>query len=183
LSSNTAAAAVRPWHVMHNSDGKLYTYRLALGEYMDPFMRHNRWQCEWGHEVDIDRLRRVLKQYEGRHNFICFSGALERNERKTGIVKTTTRTVTSCRLVCEDKDKSLYRIEIRLDGALYKMVRNMVSTAIDVARGRLDEQTFVDMLYRSDELNLSRRDNLCKPAPPVGLTLEHVHYTPFDASK
>jgi hypothetical protein len=57
------------------------------------------------------------------------------------------------------------------------------STAIDVARGRLDEQTFVDMLYRSAGLNLSRRNNLCKPAPPVGLTLKHVHYTPLDASK
>mmetsp|Transcript_2025 Transcript_2025/g.4665 ORF Transcript_2025/g.4665 Transcript_2025/m.4665 type:complete len:486 (-) Transcript_2025:675-2132(-) len=166
----------RPWHVMQNTVGKLYTYRLGLGDYMDPMMRHYRWQCEWGHDVDIERLRRILKLYEGRHNFICFSGALERNERKTGIIKTTTRTVTTCRLICEDDVRHLYRIEIQLEGALYKMVRNMVSTAIDVSRGWLDEQTFLDMLYRPDELNLTRASNKCKPAPPVGLTLENVDY-------
>ena len=173
----SSSSAVRlPWHVMHNTVGKLYTYRLGLGEYMDPMTRHNRWQCEWGHGVDIEHLRRILKLYEGRHNFICFSGALERNERKTGIIKTTTRTVTMCRLVCEDDVRRLYRIEIQLEGALYKMIRNMVSTAIDVSRGWLDEQTFLDMLYRPDELNLTRASNQCKPAPPVGLTLEYVDY-------
>ena len=31
-----------------------------------------------------------------------------------------------------------YRIEVPLKGALYKMVRNMVDVALDVARGRYD---------------------------------------------
>ena len=148
---------------------------------MDPIERRNRWQYDRGNEVDIDRLLTILKYYEGRHNFICFSGALERNERRSGVVKTTTRTVTKVRLVCEEDDnkiseQKLYRIDIYLEGALYKMVRNMVSTALDVSRGWLEEEVFLDMLHRPEELKLSRKDNPCMPAPPHGLTLERVYY-------
>lgn len=168
------------WNALLDSTGKLYTYRFCLGDAMDPLLRHDRWQLEWGRDVDPDRLAHVLKQYEGQHDFVCFSGALERNERKTGVTKSTIRAVQFARLVRDDHggaDMGLYRIDIRLDGALYKMVRNMVGTAVDVARGWLDEDTFLDLLHRPADLKWSRKNNPCKPAPPNGLTLERVYYS------
>mmetsp|Transcript_4099 Transcript_4099/g.4577 ORF Transcript_4099/g.4577 Transcript_4099/m.4577 type:complete len:106 (+) Transcript_4099:696-1013(+) len=70
-----------------------------------------------------------------------------------------------------------YRIDFFLDGALYKMVRNLVGTALDVCRDSLDEETFSDLLNRPSELNYTRKNNPCKPAPSIGLTLERVFYS------
>lgn len=179
---------VYKWNVMRDCVSKLYSYRICVGDVLDPVERHNRWHPTWGHDIDVARLERTLRHYEGRHDFVCFSGALERNgRRRTGSIRArnTVRTVHSIELVKEaspsldeggDHCGHLYRIDVYLDGALYKMVRNMVGTALDVCRGRLAEETFLDLLHRPGELKYSRRDNPCKPAQPAGLTLERVFY-------
>ena len=94
----------------------------------------------------------------------------------------TVRTIQKIDLVREanpfaqegDPSQHYYRIDIYLDGALYKMVRNIVGTSIDVARGWLDEESLEDLLNKPSELNYSRKKNPCKPAPSNGLTLERV---------
>ena len=93
-----------------------------------------------------------------------------------------------------------YRIDFLLQGALYKMVRNMVGAAIEVWLGRMEEERLVELLqipqqkengetryFRSNtnleeerhqqkRRKMGRKDNPCKPAPPEGLTLECVYY-------
>lgn len=71
------------------------------------------------------------------------------------------------------------RFAVPETGALYKMVRNMVGTALEVSRGRLMEAKFLDLLDAPTLSQRNRVDNPCKPAPPEGLTLEHIFY-PFD---
>lgn len=66
-----------------------------------------------------------------------------------------------------------------LKGALYKMVRNMVGTALEVCRGRMDEEYMLKLLHGGDEgeeKSYVRRDNKCKPASSEGLSLEMVFY-------
>ena len=93
----------------------------------------------------------------------------------------TNRTVRSAKLVPEQLQDGAdeeycysYRIDFLMEGALYKQVRNMVGTAIEVCRGRLTEAQFYDLLNPS--LSNGRADNPCKPAPAQGLTLEHVYF-------
>jgi len=157
--------------------------------------RHHRWQLPYSPGVDPSRLETILKNFEGKHDFVCFAAALEAQEKKTGYAMGTVRTIHKIRLVKEantnnkkfhaddDKDdmggdtsQHYYRIDIYLDGALYKMVRNIVGTAIDVSRGWLDEEIFLDLLNRPSELKYTRKTNLCKPAPSNGLTLERAFY-------
>ena len=161
---------------------------------MDPMERHHRWQLDshWVQSMTTTsqnnnetttlevRLSKILQHYEGSHDFVCFAGALEANARKMGVpVLNTVRTITQCQLICEDETLGYYRIDIYLDGALYKMVRNLVGTAMDVCRGALDEETFAGFLHDNpSQRGLSRMDNICKPAPPQGLTLERVYYDP-----
>jgi tRNA pseudouridine38-40 synthase len=164
---------VLPWNVMRKCNAKLYSYRLCIGDSMDPLERHYRWQLDWGHEIDPEYLGKILKLYEGTHNFVCFAGALESNERKTGKRMGTIRTIHKINLI-KQTGNDLYRIDIYLEGALYKMVRNMVGTALEVCRGRMTEDEFLEILHHPE--NLSRKDNPSKPAPPQGLTLEHVFY-------
>jgi tRNA pseudouridine38-40 synthase len=156
------------WNAIHACTSKLYSYRISIGNAMDPIQRHNRWQLDWGYQIDPNRFHQILQTYCGSHDFVCFSGALERNERKTGAIQNTVRTVHSIQLVkessssspssspsssllshtsdssCED---SHYRVDIYLDGALYKMVRNLIGTALDVCRGKISEETFLDLLH------------------------------------
>jgi tRNA pseudouridine38-40 synthase len=171
------------WNAMRKCSGKLYSYRLCLGDTMDPIERLSRWQLERAFEIDPDHLKRILQQYQGSHDFVCFAGALEQQARKAGgRAIGTIRTVQSVNMIREDNDdgddSTYYRIDIYLDGALYKMVRNMVGTAIGVCRGKISETTFLELLdpVSSEDASLSRSDNPCLPAPPQGLTLERVYY-------
>jgi tRNA pseudouridine38-40 synthase len=129
-------------------------------------------------DVDVIKLEWALKQFEGTHNFRAFSGAIEQKERHEGKQVGTVRTVYKVDFV--DEGHGLYRIDFLLQGALYKMVRNMMGTALDVSRNRLEEDTFLELLHHnniSDDVDqFVRDDNPCKPAPPEGLTLERVFF-------
>ena len=169
-----------PWHVIYNAEQKLYSYRLCVAPSMDPLERHFRHHVDWGN-LDLDSLARILSLYEGTHDFRAFAGAVEQKEKDEGKPIDTVRTVYKSELVCEDEMEGLYRIDILLKGALYKQVRNMIGTAIEVCRGRLDEQVFRQLLFHVDKNDeklsqFVRDDNPCKPAPPEGLTLERVFY-------
>lgn len=145
---------------------------------------------------DIERLESIIKMYEGTHDFGAFGGQLEQNAKKRndGKALNTLRTVYKAELVKEpnydfgryvQNDRQLgfvgeegnYRIDFLIEGALYKMIRNMVGTAIEVWLGRMSEEQLIELLTIQDEAQQMRRmDNPCKPAPPEGLTLECVYY-------
>ncbi|KAL3785318.1 hypothetical protein HJC23_008882 [Cyclotella cryptica] len=153
-------------------------------------------------QEDIQRLQSILKLYEGTNDFSAFGGQLEQNAKKRSGFSAinTTRTVYKVELVKEPNyyfgqydlkstpprhqqhgfigEEGNYRIDFLLNGALYKMVRNMVGTAIEVWLGRMTEQQLMQLLRteQNDEQKMGRKDNPCKPAPPEGLTLECVYY-------
>ena len=142
-------------------------------------------------EPDIARLRSILEIYEGTHDFTAFGGQIEQNEKRNGARINTIRTIHKIELVKEplmDEDSRVgpplgkadlgfvgeegnFRIDFLIQGALYKMVRNMVGTAIDVWLGRMSEDQLRELLAGA-----TRKDNRSKPAPPEGLTLECVYY-------
>lgn len=115
----------------------------------------------------------------------------------------TVRTIYRIDLVEESQidgnyfQKGNYRIDFYLKGALYKMVRNIVGSAFEackVKKQRYDEEVLVRLLHQipssynvhlenftqnetfKSKIIYTRRDNLAKPAPPEGLTLEWVFY-------
>lgn len=170
------------WHVIYKAEKKLYTYRISLKPKAItscPLQRYTRVHVD-GELIDPQYLQHVLRHYEGEHDFRAFAGAIEATARKEGVEKkNTVRIVYSVNLI--DEEDGNYRIEILLKGALYKMVRNMVGTALDVCRGRFDEEAMLRILHHSTQESeepkqFVRKDNKCKPAPPEGLTLEKVFF-------
>ncbi|GKY96528.1 hypothetical protein MPSEU_000612400 [Mayamaea pseudoterrestris] len=160
------------WNVMYESTGKLYSYRLSLRGVMHPLDRHNRWHPDLPtHRLDPEELGRILQLYVGTHDFRAFAGAVDALERKLEQSVNTKRTVYSVDLVQESE--TYYRIDIHLKGALYKQVRNMIGSALDVWQGRVSEDHLLHLLSSS---TCTRRDNRSKPAPPEGLTLERVYF-------
>ena len=216
------------WNAMFDSTHKLYSYRLCLANVniipMDPLERHVRWQPDFpkprnrnnknqNHSssdslsepiliVDPQKLQKLLKLFEGTHDFAAFCGAAEQTRRKSGVAPDTVRTVYNVTLIHEASNDSApdsmlennlgtidrlyyYRIDFDIQGALYKQVRNMVGTVLDACVGRHSEEALrrLLMLDRAESLSataslpkMTRQDNLSKPAPPQGLTLERVYF-------
>jgi tRNA pseudouridine38-40 synthase len=175
-TTSNGTTATFPWHVIYYSQRKLYSYRICTSPAMDPLERYTRHHVDWGN-VNITLLNETLHKFEGTHDFRAFSGAIEQKQKKEQKSVNTVRTVYQVSLV--EESHGLYRIDILLKGALYKMIRNMVGTAIDVARGRMSTESFLQLLLHPNE-QFVRDDNPCKPAPPQGLTLERVHFDDED---
>ena len=186
---NILSAKAYKWNAIVHAKKKLYCYRLCVPPHtitMNPMHRFTRMHVP--ENIDIEYLRFILSQYVGAHDFRAFAGQIEVNERKNGYekdTKNTVRTVYSIDLV--DEGCGNYRIDILLQGALYKMVRNMVGTALEVCKGRMDEKQLLQLLHNNSDQDtgsgeqkvsekLTRKDNRARPADPQALTLEMVFY-------
>ena len=193
---------LRPWHAIQSSTSKWYSYRFTLGPTLfDPIQRFththfvHRPSFTPSYELtteDISRLKSILDLYVGTHDFKAFGGQLEQTEKRAGKKINTIRTIHKVELVNESLGESRlgfigkegdYRIDFLIEGALYKMIRNLVGTAIQVWLGKMEEALLIELLkidhsshHGGEDEVKSRKNNPCKPAPPEGLTLECVYY-------
>ncbi len=178
------------WNVLYDSTRKWYSYRICIGSVMDPLDRHHRWQPPHikssssvsNSQVLLTKLNQILQCYVGTHNFAAFASAVGQNERKSNREEqqqppdNTIRTVYKVSVAVEDDSRGYYRIDFLLQGALYKQVRNMVGTAVDICcrdKGTIEGLKY---LLDSSRFDCKRCDNRSKPAPPEGLTLEYVYF-------
>ncbi|CAM9413607.1 unnamed protein product [Scytosiphon promiscuus] len=164
-----------PWSSMLNARSKRYSYRLFVGQVPNPLDRLYRAHASQaaGSPIDVERLYRTMPKFVGEHDFAGFSNEVDKRanlKREDGLGDfNTRRTVYSAEII--DEGGGNIRLEFHLDGALYRMVRNMVGTLLAVAAGRL-EPDIVDEIFRT-----GMRDScLIYAAPAHGLTLETVTY-------
>lgn len=174
------------WNVLFEARHKWYSYRISVAAVLDPLSEQHTWHCPG---VNVDVLGRVLQECVGTHDFRAFSCGVERTEQATQRACNTVRTIYRIALEKEERD-DVVRMDFYIQGALYKQIRNLVGTAVDVARGVVPEDTIRRLLAAppntgtsttSDTTSISNRrsDNPSKPAPPHGLTLEWVHFDDF----
>jgi len=137
LRVESVEAVPEDFDARFSATAKRYAYAFCLARFADPFVAPYAWLVPW--RVDLDLLAERAENLEGRHDFAGFqcSGAS---------VKTTERTLFSVRLLeggfAGPADaKGLWRLEFYGDGFLYKMVRNITGTLIDIARGNLTRET------------------------------------------
>lgn len=148
-----------------SAKAKRYAYAFSLSRFSDPFSARYAWQTPW--PVDLELLERLARELTGRRDFAGYACA------GSG-TKSTTRTLFSVDLkpggVTGPIDASgLWRIEFRGDGFLYKMVRNISGTLIDIARGQLPQSTLFERLNAAGPFR-------GHTAPARGLTLIEVEY-------
>lgn len=148
------------WHAIVNSVGKRYVYRLTKRQ--DPFERL--YRARVAHEpINLGRLDAALRLFVGHHDFRAFGNYANGQHPD----RSTLRTVDATYLVDEgDGDAS---VVVDLDGALYKMVRNIVGTAIAVARVRL-ALMLCDSATRRTTLTSTLSRSSCKGAA-IGPTI------------
>lgn len=148
------------FHATLSAVSKLYRYRIhnAPGRPCERLAQRSTYHC-W-QPLDIDAMRRAAVHWVGRHDFSSFASA--GNKRQSNV-------------------RSIHRIEIHRtgreigidvegDGFLYKQVRNMVGTLLEIGRGLWDADRAGPLLEAKD------RTKAGPTAPARGLTLQWVRY-------
>jgi tRNA pseudouridine38-40 synthase len=158
--SVTRAARVAPgFDPRHHAVRKTYRYVVHQSPLRDPFLAQRAWRVS-------ERLNQPLMQQEaltliGVHDFCAFRAAAdEREDTVRNIVRAEVRTTGG--------DARRLEIEIEGDRFLYRMVRIISGTLVDVGRGRLSPGAVARALKSGS------REDLGMTAPAEGLYLDHV---------
>lgn len=111
---------------------KRYLYTLDLNREPDPFSAPYAWHIPF--PLDIALLRSLLPTLQGTHDFSGYQSAGSQ-------MTSTVRTIHSVQLyegglVQTCAAANLYRFEFYGNAFLYKMVRNITGTLVEIGRGR-----------------------------------------------
>jgi tRNA pseudouridine38-40 synthase len=166
LPQDVAVRSARPvlagFNPRFHANGKRYRYRLVLDRVRDPRLRTQAWRVGW--PLDLPRLEREAQAIVGEHDFGGFRSA---HDPRQATVRTMTRVAVET-APAFSPDRRVVSIVIEGNAFLYNMVRILIGTLVDVARGRLAEGTIARTLASRD------RTMAGTTAPAHGLTLEHV---------
>lgn len=154
-----AAREVPPeFHARYSARAKTYTYTIHNGPVRSPF--HRLYAHHLPHPLDERRMTEAARFLVGEHDFSSFQAAGR-------TVQSAVRTVFACDVA---RDGDLVRLTVRGSGFLYKMVRAIAGTLIEVGCGRRRPEEVAEILAARDR-------SLAGPtAPPQGLCLESVEY-------
>jgi len=149
------------FHARYSAKRKCYHYRLCTAEVQLPFQRPYSWHIRF--PFDAAALKQAAHYLIGEHDFTSFA-----NEAHSGsAAKNAVRSLY--RLDCIPEDDG-WRLEFEANGFLYKMVRNITGTLIEVAAGKRCPNEMSAILEAKD------RKEAGQAAPPQGLFLISVSY-------
>lgn len=149
------------FHAQLSAIGKTYHYRVFIKKFQDPFRRH--FSLHVKENLDIAAIKAAAKKIMGTHDFTSFANQATMGAASVDAVRTIDR------LDVIEEDGEL-RFEFHGDGFLYKMVRNIVGTLLEVGLRKRSAEEITAILKAKD------RRQAGKAAPPHGLFLVHVDY-------
>ncbi len=146
------------FHARYSARGKSYRYLVADSRVLDPFLYGR--ALRFGGHIDEAELERTAQVFVGAHDFRAFCSS------KTD-AGDTVRTVSRFSVT---RAGDLVRFDVTADGFLYNMVRVMVGTLLNAARGKVGAEDI------ASALESGVRTNLFATAPAEGLYLVKVIY-------
>lgn len=152
----SVAEADAAFHARHSACGRRYAYRLLRAG--DPLFSRFAWRPR--RTPDPDALERATRALEGEHDFSSFQA--------TG----RTKVPPVCRVVRARWGwwEGGVRLDIVADRFLYRMVRNVVGTALSAAASRDPAEAMREVLAGRE------RRHAGVTAPAHGLCFEEVFY-------
>lgn len=148
------------FHARFTTHGKKYQYRMALGQFVDPFKRN--YTGHWKFPINIGLIQKAIKDLEGTHDFSSFVAS-------GSTVKDHVRTIYEAK-VWEDKKQNEIVFEFYGNGFLYNMVRIMVAVLVEIGSKRRPADD-IPRLFEIKDRNQARGT-----APASGLYLKEVDY-------
>lgn len=153
--------ATNSFHAQYDATSKIYHYHLCLDRYQSPFNRAFSYHVR--HQFDEEAFRAAAKHFIGTHDFTAFAN----EPHKGSASKDPVRTITRLDIIPEPGG---LRLEFEGDGFLYKMVRNIVGTLLEISCGKKKIED-LPAIFESKDRKLSG-----KSAAAHGLFLVKVHY-------
>ncbi|MCL4684954.1 tRNA pseudouridine(38-40) synthase TruA [Myxococcota bacterium] len=161
LPCDVAVRSVDPapdcFHARRSARSKLYEYRLWAHPLRSPL--RERFACWVREPLDLAAAQEASSLLVGTHDFASFCGA-------GGSARTTIRTIS--RAAWRGAAPGLVSFEVEGPGFLRHMVRNLVGSLLEVARGRRPPGWIRELLAVRD------RTRAGPTAPARGLTLVRV---------
>lgn len=136
---------------------KRYRYTILQSRVRSPTWRAFAWRV--GHSLDLDRMRREASLFVGSHDFRAFRSRYDSRDE-------TRRTLYEVDV--KPRDGGRLEVHVRGSAFMHNMVRIIVGTLVDVARGALEEGA------ATRALDSGSRDHAGMTAPAHGLCLEHI---------
>jgi tRNA pseudouridine38-40 synthase len=179
-----ASVVAENFHARHSALAKTYEYRVlpiepAADQICSPFLARYVYAYSW--RVDLDLLQQAASALVGEHDFRSFAASEPDLSTRANVVeegaviqteaRTTIRTIFGSEWREQKLDGfHLLVYQVRGNGFLHHMVRNLVGTMLDIGRGymRLDE--IPEILAARD------RATAGPTAPARGLFLHSVEY-------
>lgn len=149
------------FHARYSAQAKIYHYHLHLDPIRDPFTHLYRHQV-FG-PCSLQRLAEAIPHFLGTHDFTSFT----HEAHKGSASKDPIRTLKRIDIVPQEGG---VRLEFEADGFLYRMVRNIVGTLLDIGKGKIEPATLPTIFGAKDR----KQAGTCAPAN--GLFLIEVIY-------
>jgi len=158
VSVKSISEAGKDFNSRFSTSSKIYRYTILNSKHRSALLRNHVFFCR--HTLDLELMKNEAKHLVGKHDFsaFCASGGKHKNPVKN---------IKKIKIV---RDGDLIFIDIEADSFLYNMVRNIVGTLIEVARGRFIRGSTRKIL-------LSKNRKIAGPtASAKGLCLEEIKF-------
>jgi tRNA pseudouridine38-40 synthase len=152
---------VRPeFHATRSAESKLYQYRIYNTPHRPVERFVQRYVHHFWHPLNAGQMREAAAHFVGEMDFTSMAAT-------GGEPESMVRTVLRCEI---ERHVDEIRIDVEGTGFLYKQVRNMVGTLLQVGRGIWPPEKVAEILAARD------RSKGGPTAPARGLCLRWVRY-------
>lgn len=148
------------FHATKSAVSKLYRYRIHNVSARPCEQLAHRYVYHFWQPLDLSAMRVAARHWTGTHDFTSFASA--GNVRRSNV-----RSIRRIELYRQDQE---IRMDIEGEGFLYKQVRNMMGTLIEIGRGHWKPEDARTILEAKD------RTAAGPTAPARGLCLQWVRY-------
>ncbi len=148
------------FHSRYSVHSKKYVYRINNSRVQSPF--NSRYVAHYPEKLDVELMSRAAADFIGKKDFRSFCG-----KSPEGIPDDTVRHIAMSKI---EMDGDIITYSVVADGFLYKMVRIIIGTLIEIGAGRMEPDCIPKLLAQKD------RTHRGATAKSKGLTLEEVYY-------
>jgi tRNA pseudouridine38-40 synthase len=150
------------FHARHDAISRSYLYQISTRR--TAFAKKYVWWVR--DKLDIEAMSAAARQIAGRHDFMAFSERDAKREDLSTIVVVGSAEITT--------GEEMILFHITASHFLWKMVRRLVGSLVEVGRGNASVANFIHLLETPE--TRSTLDPAKLTAPPSGLFLESITY-------
>ncbi len=154
------------FHARKSARAKTYWYHFSIAPFVLATSRL--YVTALPGPFDLEGVEKCLQSVHGCHDFSSFEATGSRDKTRKG-GRGAVRTIMDASVV-EVLNPHQFKLVLRGDGFLRKMVRNIAGTLFEVGQGRMTAEQFNEALEAKD------RNQAGPTAPACGLFLANIEY-------